>query len=747
VDDSNLLHIVFLNHPEIRTMLRPVSNLGRPPWEIGPGGERGQPPWEIGPGGERGQPPWEIGPGSERRQPRADVTAAHFDSGPVTGELELRPSRPLVGQSVEEWDGAERTSLERSRLVEQARRHQVTLGALGLILATLIWKGAFLSHFYFRQDDFWLMDAAAKNGLSGHYLLRVWSGQFIPGAYVLGWLQMKIAVYSWAVGAGVEIVLIAVASLMAWRALRTLLGNRPAILIPLALYLASPLTFQSYSWWISAVETVPLQIAIFGSLDAHIKYVRTHRLRHAVAAACWLAFGLLCFEKAAVIPLLLFAVTAGFLVRRRSLLAATRTAVAGFWRAWALYVGVLGIYLIVFFIELARWKTARPAVPNVHVAARFSWSLIYHSFLPGLLGGPWHWAISAGAAGGNAQPSHDVAWLALAVVAGIVVATLLTRRRAWRGWAILFGWLLVDDILPVVAGRVANFPSYAGLLGTQTRYVADISAVAAIAVAVIFWPVSAPAGDTAGNGGHIREFFDSATWRKAAVALVAVFAIGSAWTVAQYQQHTVVPVSSYITNARAALANVPAKTVILDRPVPNNVMINVYGHDDWTSTVLGPLAAPAAHIDWAARPAGNIGHLEMFGPDGRLYAAAIEGVTGTSRSVFGACLTGQKHQLVVPLPVRPSLAPWVRVLRIGYLANAGAAGSSVTVTYNGSTHEIPITGTVNNAYLPVTGTSPEVTLSANLGSGATFCFEKAVAGYFIPLPGTGVPASVSRSAS
>lgn len=293
------------------------------------------------------------------------------------------------------------------------------------------------------------MDAAVKNGLSGRYIFRVWSGQFIPGAYVLGWLQMKIAVYNWTVGAVVEIVLIAVASLMCWRVLRTLLGNRPAILIPLALYLASPLTFQSYSWWISAVETVPLQIAIFGSLDAHVKYVRTHRLRHAVAAACWLVFGLFCFEKAAVIPLLLFAVTAGFLVRRRSLLAAIRTGIAGFWRAWALYVGVLVVYLIVFFVELANWKTARPGVPaNGHAAVTFAWSLIYHSFVPGLLGGPWHWLISTGA-GGNAQPPHDVALLALAVVAGIVVASLLTRRRAWRGWAILFGWLVVDDILPV----------------------------------------------------------------------------------------------------------------------------------------------------------------------------------------------------------------------------------------------------------------------------------------------------------
>src|SRR5215472_5090260 len=191
--------------------------------------------------GEMGRPPWEIGPDNERAQPRWDVDAAERDPGPVTGELELITSRPLVGrESVDEWDGAEGPPRDWSKLAEQARKHKVSLGALGLILMSLIWKGAFLSHFYFRQDDFWLMDTALKNGLSGRYVFRVWAGQFVPGAYVLGWLQMKIAIYSWTVGAGVEIVLIAVASVMAWRALRTLMGNRPAILIPLAFYLASP---------------------------------------------------------------------------------------------------------------------------------------------------------------------------------------------------------------------------------------------------------------------------------------------------------------------------------------------------------------------------------------------------------------------------------------------------------------------------------------------------------------------------
>jgi len=439
--------------------------------------------------------------------------------------------------------------------------------------------------------------------------------------------------------------------------------------------------------------------------------------------------------------------------------------VTGFWRAWALYFGLLAVYLVAFLVELAKLQTARPAIPaNGHIAMRFAWSLIYHSFVPGLFGGPWHWWIAKGADDGVAQPPAEVAWLALGVMAGIVIATLLTRRRAWRGWALLFGWLVVADIFPVLTGRVANFPGYAVVLGESTRYVADVSAVASIAVALIFWPVSEPDRDSAENRGQVREFFDQARWRKAAVPLMAVFAVSSVWTVAQYQVPTDVAVRSYITNARAALAKVSPRTVVIDRPVPYDVMIGAYSHNNYTSVVLGPMASPSAHIVWATQPAGNIGPLEMFGPDGRLYAVAIAGVTSNAPSTFADCLTNQpltqptkrltkrnrrltgRSQLVVPLPVRLGLAPWVRVLRINYLANAAAAGSSVTVTYNGSTYEIPIVGTANNAYVPVTGAAPEVTLKANL-RGGTFCFEKAVVGYFVPFPGTGVPTLTSRSAS
>jgi hypothetical protein len=254
-------------------------------------------------------------------------------------------------------------------------------------------------------------------------------------------------------------------------------------------------------------------------------------------------------------------------VPRRSLVSAIWTAAVRFWRRWALYLVVLAAYLILFVISLSG-SSQQPAQPtSVHEAVTFGWGLLFHSFVPGILGGPWHWYIPAGAAGGNVAAPSALAWAAVVVAAGFIVASMLTRRRAWRGWAILAGWILVDDILPVMIGRLALFPGSAALLATQTRYVDDAAAVLAVVVALIFWPLARPPAAQDQSPAPRREFFASTQWKRAAVALIAVVAIGSVWTVSQYMTRTADPTRPYITEARAALAEQPGGTVIVDTQV------------------------------------------------------------------------------------------------------------------------------------------------------------------------------------
>ena len=644
------------------------------------------------------------------------------------------------GYAVDDRDLDDEPVADWSRQMAAIRRHQVTLASAALIAVSLIWKASFIARYYFRQDDFQVLDTARKSGLTWSFLTHVDSGHFFPGVYATAWVLARVALYNWTAAAGVVLVLTAAASLAAWRLLRTMLGNRPAILIPLALYLITPLAFPNYTWWILATEAIPLQIALFMSLTAHLHYMWTGRIRHAFAATAWLLFGLAFFEKSAVIPPLIFAITAAFFVRRKQLLPATWTAARQLWKAWLLYFGVLAAYAAVFFVSL-HTSTAQPKAPaSFHAVGIYAWDLVFRTFLPGILGGPWQWLHQAGASTVYSEPGI-LAWVSLLAAVVIIAASMLIRRRAWRGWAILAGWLLLADVLPVAISRLAS-PGWGAILGTSPRYVADAAAVVAIVVALVFWPVAGPREDGARNPGPRRAFFGR-EWTKAAVTVVTVIAVGSAWSVYQLSTDITSVTRSYIASATKAMAQAPSGTLIVDGQVPSDVMIGAFKQDADTSVVLGPVSHRGAQLRWTTQPSGNIGSLMIFGPDGRLYTAAISGVTSTAKSLFQQCLSPKKARLAVPLPaISPLLGAFVRVLRIGYVANPASAGTSVIVTYGTQSRQITVLPGAHNAYFPVTGAASQVFVQSQGAVGA-FCVEKAVVGSFVPLPRTGIPAGGS----
>jgi hypothetical protein len=53
------------------------------------------------------------------------------------------------------------------------------------------------------------------------------------------------------------------------------------------------------------------------AVDAHVRYLRSGRARNAVAATGWLLAAMVASEKGAVVPLLLFGLTAAFFVPGR----------------------------------------------------------------------------------------------------------------------------------------------------------------------------------------------------------------------------------------------------------------------------------------------------------------------------------------------------------------------------------------------------------------------------------------------
>ena len=215
---------------------------------------------------------------------------------------------------------------------EWLRANWVTAAAvLGLVLQ-LWWRAGMLAHSFFQQNDFALLYQAATSKLGPSYLLRPANGQLAPAGRAVIWLEARAGSYNWGVASAVTLLMLALAGLALLHLLRRLFGNRPAILAPYALYLVTPLVVPVLTWWSATLGWLPLQAATFMAVSAHIAYIRTGRFRHAVAATCWLAAGVLFLDRGVLTPLLLLALTSAFLLRGKwtaSLLAAVRGLLAG----------------------------------------------------------------------------------------------------------------------------------------------------------------------------------------------------------------------------------------------------------------------------------------------------------------------------------------------------------------------------------------------------------------------------------
>ena len=112
-------------------------------------------------------------------------------------------------------------------------QNPVILAAAALIAAQLGWKAYLLSHFYFRQDDFLLLDGALSHGLSLDYLFTVSGGHLRPGGLAVFWLVTRLSPYDWLLVSVLTVAALAAVSVVLLRVLLILFGPRPAILIPL----------------------------------------------------------------------------------------------------------------------------------------------------------------------------------------------------------------------------------------------------------------------------------------------------------------------------------------------------------------------------------------------------------------------------------------------------------------------------------------------------------------------------------
>ena len=608
-------------------------------------------------------------------------------------------------------------------ILDWGRQHWVIVAGLAMIVVELAWKADFLAHLYFRQDDFHDLDLAVRSPLDWHYLTFIGAGHLIVGLRLVAWLMVRISLYNWPLASAISLLLVAGASLAALRLLRMLFGEHPLILIPLLVYVACPLTFPDLGEWSSALESVPLQLAIFMAVYAHVRYVRTRQTSQLVQAACWVGFGLLFFEKGLVLPLLLFAITVGFLAGDEPIPAASRQVLRSYLRAWVVYGAMMAGYLVLLRIAL-HTSTTEPGVPSSSgQVLHFTAGLARQSLLPGLIGGPWQWLPVPGNSYSFSAAAPGLAWVSIVVVGGVIGLSLWRRLAAWRAWAILAGWVVVADMLPVIISRLGAFA--AAVLGTETRYVADAVPVLAICIGFAFLPL-AGAAEVAPASQEDRAASAENLSHSLAAILVGVFLFGAIWSIQDYENVTTgQPAASYISNATQATRLAPRGTPVMNVDVPGNMVEGLFGPYALESTVIGDISP--GKLAWATHPAGTIDGLRIFGGNGKLYQAYVYGTTSEPLPAADKCWPARHNHVVVDFS-KPSPS-YSGMVRIGYLWYSKVPGV-VRVRYGTQVRMLAIQPGLHAGYVPMSGSASKMEVDLMKTSG--LCIGDAEAGNLGP---------------
>ena len=644
---------------------------------------------------------------------RSDATTRGSDALTQTAPAATQPAPPVPAQSSQ-------------TAAVWLRRNAIMVAGVVLIAAQLWWKAGLIAHSFFRLDDYFFLERAATNGLTWKYLMWIDAGHLTPVGFAIAWVLVRLSPDDWALASAATLVLLACTCLALLRMLRALFGDHPGTLILLLIYLISPLSFSGLSWWTVTLELLPLQLAIFCAVTSHLHYLRTGQFRHAGAAAGWLVVGMASSLRGAAVPLLLLALTSAYFTAgpwSRAVWATLRDR----WRAWLLYAVITVVYMIVYVVQLAT-STVAPGRPGAFNSVfSFASTLLRDTFIPSMLGGPWRWLGTGVSAG--AFPPVAVARISWLLAAAVVVVSVWFSPRAWRAWTILAGWLVVVDILPVLLGRSSFLPG--SLLGLVTRYVWDASGILVLCLGLAFLPL---VGATYDHGAWRRL---SRPLRTATASLLTATVIGSVWSFYSYPIDPGAAAGrSYVATARIALADAPKGTVIVDDPVPQDVVGGLFiGPMADASGLLSPLiiGQPGSRPRFVSQPDGTFDHLLEFDGWGRLEPSVISGAASRPLPAGRSCWSARNGFVTIRLS---ALATNPTTVRLGYLAGAP---SQVLVEFGGSAVVYNVQLGLNSAFLPVQGSGRTILITAL--SGNLPCVGDAEAGVLLPSgAGPAIPA-------
>ncbi|TQS46281.1 hypothetical protein [Cryptosporangium phraense] len=463
----------------------------------------------------------------------------------------------------------------------------VDVAAVTLILTELLIRAWAAWGGYFSLDDFTFARLAAEKGLTPDLLFTPYNSHFMPGAYLLVWVETTIAPLDYRVVAGVDLALIAISFALIWLLIRRLAGPRLAALIPLAIVLFSPITLPATLWWAVSINQLAMLIAIPAALLAQLSYVRTGRKFSGALAVVVTALALPFYEKAALLVPLVFVFTV-ILQPHADLPDRLKSALLRHRAQWISFV-LLGLVYAGIYVTRPLDKRSDSAVDLGGLLGNAA----TNSVPSGLLGGPWSWK-AIGAVDASANPPLALRLVACAIILAVIALTVYRRPLAYQAW-ILLGGMLLFDVLVLAVGRL-QLGSGAAM---EFRYFTDLAPVAAIALTLAMfgppewattWPQRAGIEWPPVLGGTRLNL---ANPNAVVLPLVVALFVSSLVSTVKYSNRWHEnPAKGYVTNAEKSILAMGRPVDLYNGAVPEKVAWGVLNPTNFPSRLMAPLDLP-----------------------------------------------------------------------------------------------------------------------------------------------------------
>lgn len=597
-------------------------------------------------------------------------------------------------------------------LTSWAREHWVMVTGATMVALQLGLRAWALSGSWFQFDDFAFLSRVLNQPLS-HVLLDPYAGHVMPGGFLLSWANAQLDPLAWWLPASELLIMQAAASVGFLLLLRSAFGSRAGILPPLALYLFSVVSLPAFIWWAAGVNQMPLLIAFSWGLLAHLAYLRTARLRYAIAALVVTALALLFYEKTlllfgvyAIVALAYFA-SGDILTRLRAV-----------WTRYRAGVLTYGAFAAAYTVFYWQWGlNFDPNRANEHPLGPVFTALVTKSFATGVLGGPlkWEFPTDLFAIADPLELLMLLAWVTLFLLGLEVVRT---RRRAKRAWLIPAS-LLAADVLLVAAGR----SSFVGpTIALDYRYQTELAAAAALALGLSLMPVLGAVESA--EKARDSAFFDQPLRVTVATSLVVALSLVSSL---QYAVHW-----RSAHQSRDYFATVSRELRQQERPVPL-VDVGVPGFLMWA---FGYPENAVSHVlrmfsDYTAYPKVSADELYIISDEGHVTPAVIPAVRRAlpGPQPCGYVVSGSATAIPLDGPVIGG-GWWIR------MAYVASADGPVTVRAGERVYRTAVKPGLHSLYFEAAGEFNTIVVSG-LGEGIDMCVTEVNLGLpepYVPPP-------------